>query len=93
MHNPEIDQGYWNGGRNRKIEIVPGEGAVKGEAYMRDDFIDRKIKNGGGGTDGSAGVSGCESGKYFGRTGNREKKDSKNTGWKESESNGTPLWF
>lgn len=29
---------------NRKIEIVPGEGAVKGEAYMRDDFIDRKIR-------------------------------------------------
>ena len=29
---------------NRKIEIVPGEGAVKGEAYMRDDYIDRKIR-------------------------------------------------
>ena len=29
---------------NRKIEIVQGEGAVKGEAYMRDDFIDRKIR-------------------------------------------------
>ena len=27
-----------------KSEIVPGEGAVKGEAYMRDDFIDRKIR-------------------------------------------------
>ena len=29
---------------NREIEIVPGEGAVKGETYMRDDFIDRKIR-------------------------------------------------
>ena len=29
---------------NREIKIVPGEGAVKGEAYMRDDFIDRKIR-------------------------------------------------
>ena len=29
---------------NRKIETVSGEGAVKGEAYMRDDFIDRKIR-------------------------------------------------
>ena len=29
---------------NRKIEIVQGEGAVKGEAYMRDDFIDGKIR-------------------------------------------------
>ena len=27
--------GYWNAGRNRKIEIVPGEGAVKERLYER----------------------------------------------------------
>lgn len=44
MHNPGDQQDIGMQAGNRKIEIVPGEGAVKGEAYMRDDFIDRKIR-------------------------------------------------
>lgn len=44
MHNPGDQQDIGMQAVNRKIEIVPGEGAVKGEAYMRDDFIDRKIR-------------------------------------------------
>lgn len=44
MHDPGDQQDIGMQAGNRKIEIVPGEGAVKGEAYMRDDFIDRKIR-------------------------------------------------
>lgn len=44
MHDPGDQQDTGMQAGNRKIEIVPGEGAVKGEAYMRDDFIDRKIR-------------------------------------------------
>lgn len=69
---------------NRKIEVVPGEGAVKGEAYMRDDFIDRKIRKMAEAERMAVPESLDAKWKYFGRTGNREEGQQKH-GWKESE--------
>lgn len=78
---------------NRKIEIVPGEGAVKGEAYMRDDFIDRKIRKMAEAERMAVPESlDAKVENILDGLENREEGQQKH-GWKESESNGTPLWL